>query len=144
MKKVIDTLAAYAFTGTWKLNPAKSTFAKGKEVKELTAVATEQGPNSVVTVKGVAAVGKAISIKYTVPMKGGSINYTESAPPAGTTIVSKRVNANTIESTTTLNGRKVGTTRAVVSKDGKTLTMIHRGLDDKGKAVKNTEVYERQ
>ena len=57
MKKVIDTLAAYPFTGTWKLNPAKSTFAKGKEVKELTAVATEQGADSAVTVKGVAAVG---------------------------------------------------------------------------------------
>src|ERR1700730_5439827 len=144
MKKVIDTLAAYPFTGTWKLNPAKSTFAKGKEVKELTAVATEQGADSAVTVKGVAAVGKAFSIKYTVPMKGGPINYTESAPAAGTTVVSKRVDANTIESTTTLNGKKVGTTRAVVSKDGKSLTMTHVGFDDKGKAVRNTEIYERQ
>ena len=121
-----------------------STFAKGKEVKELTAVAVEQGANSVVTVTGIATVGKAFSIKYTVPLNGGPLNYVEGAPAAGTAVASKRIDANTVESTTTLNGKKVGMTQAVVSEDGKTLTMTHTGLDDEGKAAKYTEIYERQ
>jgi hypothetical protein len=136
--------AADAFTGTWKMNTAKSTFAKGKEVKELTATVIEQGENRMVTAKGTGTDGKAISTKYSAPAKGGPVNYTEGGPVAGTTVVSKRVDANTIDSTATLNGKQVGTTHAVVSKDGKTLTMTRKGVDDKGKAVEGVEVYSRQ
>jgi hypothetical protein len=136
--------AADAFTGTWKMNVAKSTFAKGKEVKELTATVVEQGDNAMVTVKGTGGDGKAISTKYTAPLNGGPITYTEGGPAAGTTVVSKRVDANTLESTASMNGKQVGTSRAVVSADGKTLTMTRKGVDDKGKAVDGVEVYTRQ
>jgi len=136
--------AADEFTGTWKLNPAKSKFAKGQEAKELTVVVTEQGGNSMVGVKGVAGDGKAISEKYSFPMKGGPVNYTEGGPPAGTSIVVKRVDANTAESTTTVSGKEAGTSRAVISKDGKTLTMTRKRMDDKSNSLSGTEVYERQ
>jgi hypothetical protein len=136
--------AADVFTGTWKMNVAKSTFAKGKEVKELTATVVEQGDNAMVTVKGIGGDGKAISTKYTTPLKGGPITYTEGGPAAGTTVVSKRVDVNTLESTASMNGKQVGTSRAVVSADGKTLTMTRKGVDDKGKAVDGVEVYTRQ
>jgi hypothetical protein len=136
--------AADVFTGTWKMNVAKSTFAKGKEVKELTATVVEQGDNAMVTVKGIGGDGKAISTKYTTPIKGGPITYTEGGPAAGTTVVSKRVDVNTLESTASMNGKQVGTSRAVVSADGKTLTMTRKGVDDKGKAVDGVEVYTRQ
>jgi hypothetical protein len=136
--------AADVFTGTWKMNVAKSTFAKGKEVKELTATVVEQGDNAMVTVKGIGGDGKAISTKYTTPLKGGPITYTEGGPAAGTTVVSKRVDVNTLESTASMNGKQVGTSRAVVSADGKTLTMTRNGVDDKGKAVDGVEVYTRQ
>lgn len=136
--------AADTFTGTWKMNTAKSTFTKGKEVKQLTATVAEQGDNRIVTAKGTGGDGKAITTKYTVSSKGGPITYTEGGPAAGTTVVSKRADANTIDSTATLNGKQVGTTHAVVSTDGKTLTMTRKGLDDKGKAVESVEVYNRQ
>ena len=136
--------AADAFTGTWKMNVAKSTFAKGKEVKELTATVVEQGDNAMVTVKGTGGDGKAISVKYTASLKGGPITYTEGGPPAGTSVVSKRVNPNTLDSTSTMNGKQVGTSHAVVSADGKTLTLTRKGVDDKGKAVEGLEVYNRQ
>ena len=53
-------LAADAFTGTWKLNVAKSKFAPGTEVKELTVVVAEQGANLAVTATGTAGDGKPI------------------------------------------------------------------------------------
>jgi hypothetical protein len=137
-------VAADAFTGTWKLNVAKSKYAAGMEVKDVTVVVAEEGANLVVTVKGTAGDGKPISVKYTFPAKGGAVNYTEGAPASGATVTSKRVNASTIDSTSSLNGKEVGSTHAVIAADGKTVTRVVKGADAQGKAYQNTEVYERQ
>jgi hypothetical protein len=137
-------LAADVFTGTWKLNVAKSKFATGTEPKDITAVVAEQGANLAVTVKGTAGDGKPISVKYTVPVKGGAVSYTEGAPATGATVMAKRPNASTMDSASSVNGKEVGSTHAVVSADGKTLTRVVKGMDAQGKAFQNTEVYERQ
>ena len=137
-------LAADAFSGTWKLNVAKSKLAAGTEVKEITVVIAEQGDNLAVTVTGTGGDGKPISVKYTLPAKGGSVSYIEGAPPSGATATTKRVNAKTIDSTSSLNGKEVGSTHTVISADGKTLTRVVKGVDAQGKAFQNTEVYERQ
>lgn len=137
-------LAADAFIGTWKLNVAKSKFAAGTEAKEITAVVAEDGANMVVTVKGTTGDGKPISVKYTFPAKGGAVTYTEGAPASGATVSSKRVNASTLDSTSSLNGKEVGSTHAVVAADGKTVTRVVKGVDAQGKAYQNTEVYDRQ
>ena len=137
-------LAADVFSGTWKLNVAKSKFAAGTEVKEVTVVVAEQGANLEVAATGTTGDGKPISVKYTIPVKGGAVSYTEGAPPSGATATVKRVNASTIDSTSSLNGKEVGSTHTVVSDDGKTLTRVVKGVDAQGKAFQNTEVYERQ
>jgi hypothetical protein len=137
-------LAADVFTGTWKLNVARSKFAAGMEVKEVTVVVAEEGANLAVTVMGTAGDGKPISVKYTIPVKGGAVSYTEGAPASGATATIKRVSASTIDSTSSLNGKDVGSTHAVVSADGKTLTRVVKGVDAQGKAFQNTELYERQ
>ena len=137
-------LAADAFTGTWKLNVAKSKFAPGTEVKELTVVVAEQGANLAVTATGTAGDGKPISVRYTLPVKGGAVSYAEGAPASGATGTSKRVNVSTRDSTSSLNGKEVGSTHAVVSADGKTLTRTVKGADAQGRPFQNTEVSERQ
>src|SRR4029450_12581189 len=137
-------VAADPFSGTWKLNVAKAKVAAGTEVKELTVVVAEQGDNLAVTVKGTAGDGKPISVQYTLPAKGGPVSYTEGAPASGATAITKRVNASTIDSTSSLNGKEVGSTHAVIAADGKTLTRVVTGVDAQGKAYQNTEVYERQ
>ena len=137
-------LAADAFTGTWKLNVAKSKLSAGTEVKEVTVVITEQGDSLGVDVKGIAGDGTPISVKYTLPAKGGPVSYTEGAPPSGATAMTKRVNATTIDSTSSVNGKEVGSTHTVIASDGKSLTRVVKGMDAQGKAYQNTEVYERQ
>ena len=138
--------AADSFTGAWKLNVAKSTFAKGREVKEETVTIAEQGDNLMVTVKGAYVSGKAISIKYAMPAKGGPLSYTEGTPlaGAGATTVAKRVDANTLDGTTSMNGKQVGTTHTVVSADGKTITQTRSDMDESGKAMKTVVVFNRQ
>ena len=132
------------FVGTWKLNVAKSKFAKGREVKESTVIIVRQGDNAMVTVNGIDGAGKAISVKYTVPAAGGTENFAEGGPPAGMTVVANRVDDRTVDSTSTMNGKQVGTSHAVVSANGKTLTVTQNGVDEKGKAYTSMSVYNRQ
>ena len=64
--------AADAFTGSWKLEVAKSTFASGNPApKELTLTFTEQGANRTQILQGIAADGSATSTAWTAPMMGG-------------------------------------------------------------------------
>jgi hypothetical protein len=56
----------------------------------------------------------------------------------------KRIDANTIDSTTQLNGTVTGHTRAVVSADGKTRTLTQTGKNAKGQDIHNTLVFEKQ
>jgi hypothetical protein len=136
--------AADLFTGTWKLNVAKSKFTAGMEVKALNVLVVEKGANLEISATGTNGAGKPTSVKYTMPMKGGPLTYTEGAPASGATVAIKRVDASTIDSAASLNGKEVGTTHATVSADGKTLTRVTKGMDASGKAFANTEVYERQ
>jgi hypothetical protein len=138
--------AADGFAGTWKLNVAKSKFAKGHELKDETIVIAEQGDNRVVTVKGTDGDGKPISVKYTVPSAGGTQTYAEGAPAAGAgaIVVSKRVDANTLEGTSTLNGKVVRTQHSVLSADGKTITQTVTYIGDDGKSSKGVLILNRQ
>lgn len=135
--------AADVYTGTWKLNVAKSKYSPGPAPKAVTVVFAEKGANLAITATGTDGAGKPISTKYTFPMKGGPIVYTEGAPASGATVTIKRPNANTIDSTSTLNGKEVGSASAVVAADGKSFTRTVKGTNAEGKPVSNTEVYDR-
>ena len=56
----------------------------------------------------------------------------------------KSLNARTIDVTVKVNGKVVSTGRAVVSKDGKTMTSSFKGEDPKGRKFDNVEVFDRQ
>ena len=135
--------AADVYTGTWKLNVAKSKYSPGPAPKAFIVVVAEKGADLAITSSGTDGAGKPISTKYTFPMKGGPIVYTEGAPAAGITVAIKRPNANTIEGTSTLNGKEVTSTSAVMAADGKSFTRTVKGTNAEGKPVSNTEVYEK-
>jgi hypothetical protein len=56
----------------------------------------------------------------------------------------KVVDAMTREQTMTRDGKVVGTSRLVLSKDGKTITQTGDFVDPQGKPVKFLRVYEKQ
>ena len=77
-------LAADAFTGTWRLDVAKSNFASDNPVpRELTLTFTEEGGNRVQTLKGTAADGSAISTAWTAPLTGGTVIFPAGQGPNG-------------------------------------------------------------
>ena len=96
-----------AFVGTWKINVAKSKFAKGHEAKDMTLVVAVEGDTATVTLNGKVGDGQTLSFKYTVPTAGGPINYTEGAPPAGITDALKNIDDRTVEFTSTMNGKQI-------------------------------------
>ena len=132
------------FVGTWKINVAKSKFAKGHEAKNMTLVIAAEGDTATVALNGTLSGGQTISIKYTVPTAGGPINYTEGAPPAGMVDTLKNIDDRTVEFTSTMNGKVILTQHIVASADHKTMIIRESGVDEKGQAFKGVYHYDRQ
>jgi hypothetical protein len=136
--------AADVYTGTWKLNVAKSKYSPGPAPKAVSVVIAEKGADFSVSAYGTDGADKPMSVKYTMPMKGGPIAYTEGAPASGANVLMKRPNANTLEGTSTLKGKETGTTSTAMAADGKSFTRTVKTTNAEGKPVNNTEVYEKQ
>jgi hypothetical protein len=128
-------LAADAFTGSWKLDIAKSTFASDNPApKELTLTFTEQGANRTQILKGVAADGSATSTAWTAPMTGGTVNFPAGQGPNGGASV-KVVDDKTLVMTQNRPIGKAGASRTYqVSADGKTLTLTQKREDGQERA----------
>jgi hypothetical protein len=133
------------FVGTWKLNQAKSKFAKGHEIKDATIVIAVEGDTASVSVNRTTSDGQTFSAKYTVPTAGGPINYTEIAPPrpAGNDGL-KKIDDHTYEFTSTMNGKEILKQHIAVSADDKTMVIRESGVDEKGRAFKAVYVHDRQ
>jgi hypothetical protein len=133
-----------AFVGTWKINGAKSKFAKGQESKDMTLVVAVEGDIAIVTLNGTVGDSQTISFKYTVPTAGGPVHYTEGAPPAGITAALKNIDDRTVEFTSTNNGKQILKQHIVAGEDHKTLIIRESGVDEEGHAFKGMYVYDRR
>jgi hypothetical protein len=94
-----------------------------------------------VTASGTNADGSPLSVKYTVPVKGGSGQVQEGPYTA---ISSRVVSANVRANTYTKDGKTVSSRRVMVSKDGKTMRSTVKGMNTTGQTVAGTDVYEKQ
>ena len=151
MHKLISTVALFAFAGTlfaqspfagtWKLDSAKTKYTAGEPPKDVMLVMEEQGENLSVTATGTNSDGSALSVKYTVPLKGGAGQVQEGPYDA---ISSKVVSAKVRENTYSKNGKEVAVRHTVVSNDGKTLRSSVKGVNAEGKTVAGTDVYDKQ
>jgi hypothetical protein len=128
-------LAADAFTGTWTLDLAKSTFASDNPApRELTLTFTQEGTNRSQTLKGIAADGSTTSTAWTAPMVGGVVTFPAGQGPNGGASV-EAVDDNTLVMTQNHPNGKGGASRTYqVSADGKTLTLTQRREDGQERA----------
>src|SRR4029450_9109888 len=136
-------IAADNNIGTWKLNLAKSKYSPGPAPKSQTLKIEAWGDDGVrYTADGVGADGKATHAEFQAKYDGK--DYPFKGNPDADMLSYKRINANTLEATTKLNGK--GTTRAnaVGSADGKTRTATQVGTNAQGQPLNVTSVYEKQ
>jgi hypothetical protein len=141
--------SADMFSGTWKLNVAKSKFSPGPPPKSnMQKIEAVDGGMKVVT-DGENSEGKKTHNEYTVkfdgkdypehPMLDGKPN-----PNGADTISIKKIDDNTYEATTKKNGQVLTVTKNVISKDGKTRTATTTGKNAQGQTVNNVVVWEKQ
>lgn len=129
------------FVGTWKLDAAKTKFTAGEPPQEETLVVADAGDRAAVTTTGRSASGRPISVRYSVPVKGGAAQIEESPCDAMTVT---RTGANIADTVCTRRGRQIGTRHTVISDDGKTMTATVEGIDALGRRVAGVEVYDKQ
>jgi hypothetical protein len=139
---VITLLAADPIVGTWKLNVAKSKFTPGPAPKSQTNTYTSDGDWIIGKNEVVNADGKVTVANPRYKRDGKEYPYQSMTGESGT-IVNKALDANTFESTIKA-GKQAGTTRTVVSKDGKTFTRTIKGTDPQGRQVNNVLLFEKQ
>jgi hypothetical protein len=146
----ITVTAAIAFAqskdplvGTWVLNTAKSKYSPGPPPKSATTVIETAGSGYRFTVKQMPATGAAVEWSFTTALDGKPSKVTGNNPNADM-ITYKRVDANTLESVNTRNGKETTRQRIVVAADGKTRTVTTTGVDGQGQKTNNVAVYEKK
>ena len=126
--------------GTWKLNGAKSKFAKGA-TKNNTVVYESVGGNIKVTVDGVNAAGAAIHSEWTGKFNGKFFPVT--GDPSSDQRAYRRINSRLLALTGRKNGRVNLTGRVLITGEGRTRTVTTFGPNAKGKKVTNRAVYDK-
>ena len=139
---VTGALAADNSLGTWKLKMERSKFSPSAPVKNLTATREASDDGVKVTMTGERADGTPINGSYTAKYDGKQ--YPVTGAPYDS-IAIKQVNTNTFTSSQKNSGTKYNTTsRAVISNDGKAITITTRGTGADGNAIRYTMVYDKQ
>jgi hypothetical protein len=129
------------FVGTWKLNNKKSTFAPATETKEMKVVFEVAGGQVRRVATGIDSDGEPISETSTIAWDGKDHLIDG---PGMTVAVVQSGNSNTIDVTVKHEGKVMEKVKLTVSKNGKTMTAIAKGFNQKQRPVNNTEIFDRQ
>jgi hypothetical protein len=139
----VVALAADPFIGTWKLNIAKSkTSDPGQMPKSEVHTNVVQGNAIKMTFDGVDSQGKEFQIESAGAWDGKDIHV--KGDQSADTVSLKKADANTVDVVTKKSGKKVATYRTTISKDGKTMTMVGNGKNEKGQEWSQTMVLDKQ
>jgi hypothetical protein len=131
--------------GKWKLNTEKSKYTGMTGPKSLTRTLAADGESVKYSFEGTVADGSALAYGFTVKYDGKDYPTTGSGMPYGADhIAITRVSSNRFSATLKKDGKIVGTSTSVVSKDGKTTTLNGKGTDASGKTVSSVQVYDKQ
>jgi len=134
--------AADLVVGTWKLNVAKSKFNPGPPPQSQTRIYEASPAGMKVTLKTVNAAGESSSIELPQNLDGKDYPVMGSGPADA--IVMTKLDNQTAQAILKHGDTVVGTSRRMVSADGKTLTVTYKGTDPQGVIVDNVAVYDKQ
>jgi|SRR5277367_6403293 len=134
-------LAADVYTGTWKLNEAKSKLSAAM-AKNSTVVYEDAGDNVKVTIDGTDPAGKPTHTEWTGKFDGK--DYPVTGDSASDTRAVKKITDHKLSFTVKKGDKVTQSGDIVVSPDGKTRTLTASGTDAKGNKVSITAVYDKQ
>ena len=133
---------ASPYTGTWKLNEAKSKFAPGMTKNTMVVYKDAMWGKVKISVDSIDAKGKTGHSEWTGKFDGN--DYAVSGDPMADTRAYKKVDDRTMDFTVKKGGKVVVNGRVALAADGKSRTVTTSGTNAKGKKFKNTAVYDKQ
>ena len=129
--------------GTWKMNLAKSKHSPGPPPKSVTHIyEPHETTGEKFTADGIDAQEAPTHIEYAARYDG--TDYALAGDPICDSVSMRRLDDYTTEVIGRQSGRVVWTSRRVVSKDGRTLTITQKGPNPGGKALNNVMVFDKQ
>jgi hypothetical protein len=134
----IVAMAADPFNGVWILNLAKSQYP-AMAPKSLTMTIRSNDAGFTQIMDGITADGKPFHDEWTGKADGK--DYPEKS---SNTMAIKRIDSNSVSSVAKQNGKETGSGGAVISKDGKILTMTIRDKTPDGKDVTIINIFDRR
>lgn len=133
------------FTGTWKMNTAKSKFTGINAPKSLTTVVEEQEGGIKRHSEGTAADGSPIKYAYTAKYDGQDVPIEGAGAPGGAdSIALKRIDDRSTEAVWKKGGKAINTSHYSLSTDGNTWTVSSKGTGPDGKPTTAHVVMQRQ
>ena len=142
---VVLVAADDKFSGTWKLNLAKSKYTPASAApKSVTIKYDNTADGLTASAEGADAEGKPTSTRYAGKYDGKDVPYEGGGPLGADTIALKRVSDASIEATMKRGGKVIGTSKRVVSRDGKAVTITTTGTNANGDKVESVAVFEKQ
>jgi len=129
------------FVGTWKLNLGASKFDPGPAPQSQTRTWDAAGA---VNITGVNAAGKSVAYGYTIAGDGKPYPTSGAIPNGADLVSSKKANATTFKATFTKAGKQVEATTFSVSKDGKSLVIMIKGVLPTGQPMNNETHWDKQ
>ena len=138
-------IATDPWTGTWKLNPAKSKAPGGRlPHPSATNIIEIQGDTMHIIVDQTDQAGNAQRMEYTAAFDGKEYPVQVSPPgPKPYTISLKRIDQRTREYVLNMGGITIKG-RDVLSEDGKSFSRIIPGKDAQGNDTSVIQVFEKQ
>jgi hypothetical protein len=130
-----------AFTGTWKLNEAKSKLGPGAP-KNSTVVYEAAGDSVKVTIDGTDKDGKPTHNEWTGKYDGK--DYPVTGDPNSDARSLTKIDDRTLGFNVKKAGKVTTSGRIAVSADGKSRTVITTGTDSGGKRFISTSIYDKQ
>ena len=127
------------FAGTWKLNTAKSKSAPGTAIKEMTVTFEPVGDQWKRVATGIDSDGKAVNQNAIIEWDGKDHAIDE----PGITVAVTQANTSTLNVIVKREGTVVDSAHVVISNGGKTMTVVEKGQDPKGRKLDNVDVFEK-
>jgi hypothetical protein len=139
------TMAADPWTGTWKLNPDKSTAPGGRlPHPSSTNIIEVQGETLHLVSDQTSTSGEKEHVEYTAKLDGKEYPVKSTPPgPQPYTIVLKQIDSRTREFVEVL-GQFTIKGRDVLSEDGKTFSRIVNSKDAQGNDTSIIQFFEKQ
>jgi hypothetical protein len=129
------------FSGTWKLNLAKSKLPP--PLPRSQTVRIKAGSRSI-RIREEVVDEKGQRLTVTVNARFDGKDYPVTGTPFADAVAYQRVDSHTLKGAVKKAGKVVTSETATISADGKTLTGSYSGTDATGKQVEAVAVLERQ